>query len=368
MLTMAIVVQAVLLAQAPAVSAQVKPSGGPCARYASPVPARIDGEITSLEARPLANIDVVATIAETGHQYSTTSDRQGHYSVKGFDAGACVHLEFRDPARRREYECTVRVQRSAPAPVIDVVLEAPQPGEPFGCQGETGPIFSTFLQEGPGVRRLTPAESKSYFPSEEEKPPVALNMRAADIQDVGFGEDGAALKLTPSGAEVLRALTQANVGRKMSFSIEGLPAGKWAIEGVIASGAAWVPAAELRGRLCEVLTTRPFVDVKPIVKIEIGPDDIASVQWQSFGNRVTGASVRFSTRGTAKLETERRTNPDRPFDVSIDGIHFLTMDPAMRLPRGDEWREASFGVGGVGRRLEVRLRAIEKAIQARPTR
>jgi hypothetical protein len=364
MFTITMVVHAALLAQASVATAKVGPSGSPCARYVSAVPARIDGQITSREDVPLPNIEVVATIAESGRRFSTASDRQGRYSVTGFDAAAIVHLEFRDAVKRLSCECSVNVPRSTPALRIDVVLEEPRPRGENGCQGATGPIFSTFLEGGPGIRRLTPEESKSYFPP-EEKPAARLDIRAMDIQEVRMGEDGAALRLTPAGTEALRVFTEANVGRMAIFSIDGLPAGKSTIQGVIASGSAWVPAAELGGRLCEVLETRPLVEAKPSVKVDLGSDDIASVHWQSYGEGLLGASVSFTAAGGAKLENERRASPDRPTEVSIDGIHFLTLNPAMELPRGEQWHQASFGVGAVGKPLLARLRAIEKMIQVR---
>jgi hypothetical protein len=252
-----IAIQLMLVAQAvpgadaaplPALSCEPRP----------PSPARITGRIVSRDRTAQPNIQVRATAPETDTEYTTVSDEEGRYALTGFDADFEVALEFRDSAKRLATGCSVVPTRSAPALIVDVVLDGFRAGEAdweYGCSHtDWKGSWATYNE----TRILSPEEFPGKPHPSKAEPMASLDLRAADIAEVIVTEEGAQLRLTPRGTESLRLFTDANIGRMSATTIVGEPAGRATVQGTISSGTMLVPDRYLRGRrLCHILAAMP---------------------------------------------------------------------------------------------------------------
>jgi hypothetical protein len=99
------------------------------------------------------------------------------------------------------------------------------------------------------------AGAGSAFASETA---VHLDLSATDIESVTLEQKAAHLKLTPAAALTLKRITESNVGRVLSMTVEGIPAVRATVMGTIDSGQVSIdsPSDALRKRLAEIQEAR----------------------------------------------------------------------------------------------------------------
>lgn len=238
----------------------------PCeaARASQPVGV-IQGVVRSEAEGPRVGVRIRATIAGSGREVATTSDRAGRYVLDGLDVGADVELRFSDAANRIEAGCWVSITQDAPDRSVDVVLDNVRLEDvtrSIGCQGVS--LNDSWVTVG-DRSRLVVDDLDPLPPAPITTQPVPrLELRASDIELTWFSEAGVDIRLRPAARHALAAFTAANVGRVIVITIEGLVASaRVTVQGAIDSGVIRVNPSALRGRLCEILESAPHANSDP---------------------------------------------------------------------------------------------------------
>jgi hypothetical protein len=102
-----------------------------------------------------------------------------------------------------------------------------------------------------------------------------LNIASADVALVLWVDDEAVVRLTPSATDALERFTRSNIGRTATVSIDGIPAVRAVVMGVINSGSVSVrsPSPALRARL-EDLSRRGGAPRQPPAQNPPRPPDM----------------------------------------------------------------------------------------------
>jgi hypothetical protein len=205
---------------------------GLCAAPA-PVPptgGRVEGHIRWEDHSTRSNVEVRAT-TRSRKTYTTKTDTTGGYALTVADD---VFLEFSDAREHVGAACFVRIPPSSRIAVVDVTLAHPRSDTPtdVGCEipSELGAQKSTWSGARPIF--LDDEEAKKLFASTDSSSPpdVALNLALTDIEDVVMTSDGAVARLTATGATTLAESLNANLGKTVVITVDGVRATRFAVK------------------------------------------------------------------------------------------------------------------------------------------